>query len=1691
MVVSTISITTFNAQTTFPGNTQISCDDSTDPINTGEPDFGLTCPAIVWLNEIDYEPGIDMFEFAGPVGLNLAEYNLHFYNAQGLETQIFSLGTLTLNASGVISTGFSNLLGSGTNSIALAVHHNPTGIVTDFTGLGISITAQNGPAVGMTSSNTGIVDDGNPDTSIQLVGTGNKPGDFTWSGPGPSSLGSPNAAQTITSPPMETPTFSFSDNAAAGSCISEQIITRTFTANDACGNVLTGSQTITVVDDEAPLVACAEFGITFNACPDPIFPNTPNGIWNPVPATGSFFTAVGGFFLTTVDLSGCVVDNCSDFGDMEWELVNSFEENRVPGCSVDIINEIGIRDGCENEATTTIIVRNTFLFNGPPPVIVAPADVTVECGDPTDPTATGIATATSGCGTPTITFDDVSSANCGTTETITRTWTATDACGNTGSGSIHTATQIITIEDNTAPVFDLACQFDSEFFTEDGNVCPADATISLSVGEELDVFTGWTVGGLSIASLQGCVSDNCTAESDLTITVDDIMVVDNGTCNRTITITFIATDECDNDSQPFVCNYNFTDNTAPVVACTEFTETFNRCPDAVFPNTPSGNWQPVPANGMLLTAVGGSSVATLDLTTCITDNCSAVGDLEVRLTRSFEENRVPGCSVDILNEYEVRDACENLALNVFLYRGTLQFDGPPPVIVAPADVTVECGNPTDPTATGIATATSTCGTPTITFIDITVPGCGLTETITRVWIANDACGNTGGSNQTATQIITVEDNTPPTVACTEFSETFNRCPDSVFPNTPSGNWQPVPANGILQTAVGGSSIATLDLSCISDICGAIGDLEVRLTRSFEENRVPGCSVDILNEYEVRDACGNVSPDLFLFRGMIQFDGPPPVLVVPANATLECGTARDTTTISAATATSGCGSPTLTFVEVITPGCGFSESITRTWTATDGCGQMTTASQMIDVVDTTPPTVTCTEFSETFNRCPDAVFPNTPSGNFQNVPASGILQTAVGGTSVASIDLSCITDNCSLVGDLEVRLTRSFEENRVPGCSVDILNEYEVRDACGNLSPDLFLFRGRLRFDGPPPVIVAPADVTVECGDPTDPAATGIATATAGCGTPMVTFSDSSIPGCGITETITRTWTATDACGNTDSGSIQTAIQTITVEDNTAPVFDLACQIDVVLTTEDGNVCPADATISLTEGEELDVLTGWTVGGANILSLQGCVSDNCTAEGDLTITVDDITVVDIGSCNRTITITFIATDECGNDSQPFVCNYTFIDDTAPVVACTEFSETFNRCPDPLGPNTPSGNWISIPSSGIVQTAVGGSSIASLDFNCVTDNCGLIGDLEYMITRSFEENRVPGCSVDILNEFAVRDACGNVSPDLILFRGMIRFDGPPPVLIAPIAFPLECGIAPLPATTGMATATSGCGTPTVTFSDQSAPGPCGLAEIITRTWLATDGCGKTSDATQLIIITDNTPPTITTAPDVTVDCDDDTTPTGTGTPTATDACSAGPPTITFADDVRPGSCPGNYVIRRTWTATDECANSDSYLQIITVQDIEGPVFAEAPGALDADLTNVELDAFGSGLCLTTLDVSGLETAINAALSAGAMGVTGISFPTPTDACSDPITTTATATVTPGAATCLAMIDILYTSTDACMNSSEYAQQLTITDTAPPVLSVPAADVTVECDMPTTVAATGSPVFVDECIGSVVMI
>ena len=105
-------------------------------------------------------------------------------------------------------------------------------------------------------------------------------------------------------------------------------------------------------------------------------------------------------------------------------------------------------------------------------------------------------------------------------------------------------------------------------------------------------------------------------------------------------------------------------------------------------------------------------------------------------------------------------------------------------------------------------------------------------------------------------------------------------------------------------------------------------------------------------------------------------------------------------------------------------------------------------------------------------------------------------------------------------------------------------------------------------------------------------------------------------------------------------------------------------------------------------------------------------------------------------------------------------------------------------------------------------------------------------------------------------------------------------------------------------------------------------CGNTQTIYRTWIATDACGNISYANQIISVVDTTPPTfVEELPgDVTEECDN---VSAAATLTATDNC--GEVTMEFLEETTDGACPGSYVITRTWTATDECGNEATHIQL----------------------------------------------------------------------------------------------------------------------------------------------------------------
>jgi len=319
----------------------------------------------------------------------------------------------------------------------------------------------------------------------------------------------------------------------------------------------------------------------------------------------------------------------------------------------------------------------------------------------------------------------------------------------------------------------------------------------------------------------------------------------------------------------------------------------------------------------------------------------------------------------------------------------------------------------------------------------------------------------------------------------------------------------------------------------------------------------------------------------------------------------------------------------------------------TWTVTDSVGLSSSCTQLITVnsndcaTDTTPPTITA----------PADVNLSTPDG------VVGSCGLVVGESSLGTAEVS---DNCTV----NVVRTGVPAGNFFPVGPTTIT--YTATDSAGNTVSDTQVVT---ITDGSAPSIAAPPDASYVC--PSEVPAADPSQATRGevldengnplppgppvdnCGTPIVTVSETST-GAGSASSpliITRTFTATDAAGNSAS-----AVQTITV-------------IDAVNPTITG---PADATFECV-GE---------VPAAN--PSDATASDNCAPP---TVTVSDSGNGGAGTTASPliITRTFTATDAAGNTAQDAQI-ITVIDNTAPAISCP--------APIVLEPTCPSGaiaNW----------------------------------------------------------------------------------------------------------------------------------------------------------------------------------------------------------------------------------------------------------------------------------------------------------------------------------------------------------------------------------------------------------------
>ncbi|HAD11028.1 MAG TPA: hypothetical protein DCF33_01185 [Saprospirales bacterium] len=463
----------------------------------------------------------------------------------------------------------------------IALYRISTNQVIQFISYEGVFQATNGPAQGMLSTDVGVLELGTEPVglSLQLTGTGQEADDFTWVGPIAQSPGTLNAGQTINPLPPSNEA-EFMQTETPGQCAGSRIVTRTWTLTDACNNQNIHTQVITVTDMDMPVLTPQPANISLS-CNDPIppVPNVigtdacdPDGIINGpvwineihydnagadvnefIEIAGRAGTNLGsgyelylyngstgmmGGTYDNISLSGIIPDLNNGYGTIAFFIpaIQNGPSDAIAfvkgGTVLQFLSYEGVMTavgGPANGLVSTDIgvaetgnepvgqslrlsgngtVYNDFVWNGPSAANPAtPNGVNQGQTFPVQPPV----------GLP-VTFSQTTMpGNCALSQTITRTWSTSDDCGNT---AVHT--QTITISDNAGPT--IVCR---------------------NISVNLDIFGNVVVTqGQLIQSL----SDNCSPNGNITVTPAGPFAFTCLQQGTTQTIVLTATDQCGNTS---------------------------------------------------------------------------------------------------------------------------------------------------------------------------------------------------------------------------------------------------------------------------------------------------------------------------------------------------------------------------------------------------------------------------------------------------------------------------------------------------------------------------------------------------------------------------------------------------------------------------------------------------------------------------------------------------------------------------------------------------------------------------------------------------------------------------------------------------------------------------------------------------------------------------------------------------------------------------------------------------------------------------------------------------------------------------------------------------------------------------------------------------------------------------------------
>jgi hypothetical protein len=541
---------------------------------------------------------------------------------------------------------------------------------------------------------------------------------------------------------------------------------------------------------------------------------------------------------------------------------------------------------------------------------------------------------------------------------------------------------------------------------------------------------------------------------------------------------------------------------------------------------------------------------------------------------------------------------------------------------------------------------------------------GFPITLGAQWTGNGcpaACGTVAGVQYSLARTGSADNNNAGDFICQATS--VNLLNPGMSCGWTSGLTCPFPVTVEVDMPPTGSSPAPINVECFANIPAP--DPAVVTTEADDYTAVPtvtfigdvsdglSCPETITRTYRITDGCMSY---IDVTQTIIVDDVTAPVLAAaPGPISVQCP--GDVPPMISLGYTDNCD-PASTILGTDGPliggNCG--GTITRTWTIADACGNMATVSQLITVDDNTNPTASnlppinapggalpppdITEVFDEMDNCTAAPIVTL----FSEVSDNGVCPETV--TRVYRV-----TDNCGnyidltqiiTVGDaiyptasnplpinvecaIDVPLpdplavtteadnggipTVTFEDDLSDGlsCPETIARRYRVTDDCGNY---IFVTQTITIQDVTAPVMAAsPGPVSVQCAGDVPPMTSLTYTDNCDPGSTVLGI-DGPLVGGNCGGTITRTWTATDLCGNTS-----TETQILTINDATLPTAS-----DPAMVIVPGGPAPAP--------------------NVNVVIDE---MDNCSVP--VVALVSNTT--DGGVCPETVTHMYSVTDACGN------------------------------------------------------------------------------------------------------------------------------------------------------------------------------------------------------------------------------------------------------------------------------------------------------------------------------------------------------------------------------------------------------------------------------------------------------------